>query len=141
MYLQSIKSVKHNAAKSVNRSILKQTFRVRCPYSSFVHGEGAINDSTKCTPITPALHVSFPIQPAIENPGKNKYIKRNHDIKCFCLLCFQEGGHHQIHIFAVSVLTGCRIDVCSPPPPPAWLSSLRYIYNYYLAIWRSFPLL
>jgi hypothetical protein len=38
MYLQSIKSVKHNAAKSVNRSILKQTFRVRCLYGSFVHG-------------------------------------------------------------------------------------------------------
>ncbi len=117
MYLLSIKSVKHNAAKSVYRSILKQTFRVRRLYSAFVHGEGAINDSTKCTPITPALHVSFPIQPAFGNPGKNKYLKRSHERKCFCLLCFQEGGHHQIHIFAVSVLTGCRIDACSAHPP------------------------
>ncbi len=42
MYLQSIKSVKHNAANSVNRSILKKsrhTYRVWCLYSSFVHGK------------------------------------------------------------------------------------------------------
>jgi hypothetical protein len=39
MYLQSTKSVKHNAAKSVNRSIFieKPIYRVRCLYSSFVH--------------------------------------------------------------------------------------------------------
>jgi hypothetical protein len=41
MYLQSIKSVKHNAAKSVNRSILKKrekpTYRARRLFSSFVH--------------------------------------------------------------------------------------------------------
>ncbi len=40
MYVQSIKSVKHNAAKFVNRSIFKgkPTNRVRCLYSSFFHG-------------------------------------------------------------------------------------------------------
>ncbi len=39
MYLQSIKSVKQNAAKSVNRSTeRKATYRVWCLYSSFVHG-------------------------------------------------------------------------------------------------------
>ncbi len=39
MYLKSIKSVKQNAVKSVNRSTeRKPTYRVWCLYSSFVHG-------------------------------------------------------------------------------------------------------
>jgi hypothetical protein len=37
MYLQSMKSVKHNAAKSDKE---KPTFSVRCLYSSFVHRKG-----------------------------------------------------------------------------------------------------
>jgi hypothetical protein len=42
MYLQSIQSVKDNAAKSVNRSILKKSrHRVLCLYSSFVHDSAA----------------------------------------------------------------------------------------------------
>ncbi len=42
MYLQSLKSVKHNAANSINRSSLKKSrhmYRVRCLYSSFIHAE------------------------------------------------------------------------------------------------------
>ncbi len=42
MYLQSIKSVKNNATKSINRE--KPTLRVRCLYSSFVHA----SDPTDC---------------------------------------------------------------------------------------------
>ncbi len=37
MYLQSIKSVEHNAAKSVSNFLEKQTYKVCCLYSSFVH--------------------------------------------------------------------------------------------------------
>jgi hypothetical protein len=39
MYLQSIKSVKQNAVKSVTGQLKeKPTYRVWCLYSSFVHG-------------------------------------------------------------------------------------------------------
>ncbi len=40
MYLQSPKSVQHNAANSVNQDNFKEkpTYRVWCLYSSFVHG-------------------------------------------------------------------------------------------------------
>ncbi len=48
MYLQSIKSVKHNAAKSVNRSILKKTrhlgFGVFIVQSSLVMMQPAMRD-------------------------------------------------------------------------------------------------
>jgi hypothetical protein len=48
MYLQSIKSVEHNAAKSVNMSILKKSrhlgFGVFIVHSSKVEGERVIGD-------------------------------------------------------------------------------------------------
>jgi hypothetical protein len=46
MYLQSIKSVKHNAAKSGNRLIWKKSRHIGfgvCLYSSFVHGQGPVD--------------------------------------------------------------------------------------------------
>jgi hypothetical protein len=70
MYLQSIKSVKHNAAKSVNRSIFeeKPTYRVRCLYSSFVHGGGGglwgSCENHSCFPLPPAPPPGRPPPPS-----------------------------------------------------------------------------
>jgi hypothetical protein len=48
MYLQSIKSVKHNAAKSVNRSVLKKSrhigFGLSMLVSDYFEGKLAEND-------------------------------------------------------------------------------------------------
>jgi hypothetical protein len=53
MYFQSIKSVKQNAAKSVNRSTERKTaYRVWCLYSSFVHAPNTPKCDSPCTGVT-----------------------------------------------------------------------------------------
>ncbi len=48
MYLQSIKSVKHNAANSVSRSILKKSRHIRFGvFIVHVHGQGCRAESTE----------------------------------------------------------------------------------------------
>jgi hypothetical protein len=50
MYLQSIKSVKHNAAKSVNRSILKKSRHIR--FGVFI-----VHSSMRCAIYSIDLHI------------------------------------------------------------------------------------
>jgi hypothetical protein len=98
MYLQTIKSVKHNAAKSVHRSILKKSqhfgFGVFIVHSSMLSPHMNTN-------LSPAAYLSTMEEPGGQCTVFIAWIATEPAIKCV----FMGGG-------------GVPPPFCPPPPPP-----------------------